>query len=196
MRQRPGLLGGATREDAHGLRAEHAAFWTLQRRRRELLDDDSLVELGSSRRHRSDAFGLDRKRPDGDGVVAGAGTVAERPVVVYAQDGTVLGGSLGAANVGAFSPNAAGGGHGFRASERDDCVHIAGQANHDKGRGKNQRPMAAGAKATQPTKAEGVAAGAAATQPTTTWRAAARKLTNPTDAKREAGAKSNQTSPR
>ena len=64
----------------------------------ELLDDDSFVELGSGRQHRSTAFGLDRRRPDGDGVVTGTGSVDDRPVVVYAQDGTVLGGSLGEAH--------------------------------------------------------------------------------------------------
>jgi hypothetical protein len=38
-------LRGPTREDADGLGAEHAAFWTLQRRRRELLDDDRVLVL-------------------------------------------------------------------------------------------------------------------------------------------------------
>lgn len=63
-----------------------------------LLDDDSLVELGSRRQHDKSAFGLDRRRPEGDGVVAGSGRVDGRAVVVYAQDGTVLGGSLGEAH--------------------------------------------------------------------------------------------------
>ncbi len=63
-----------------------------------LLDEDSLVELGSGRRHQSTAFGLDRRRPAGDGVVVGSGTIDDRPVVVYAQDGSVLGGSLGEAH--------------------------------------------------------------------------------------------------
>lgn len=63
-----------------------------------LLDDDSFVELGSSRTHDKSAFGLDRRRPEGDGVVAGTGSLEGRPLVVYAQDGSVLGGSLGEAH--------------------------------------------------------------------------------------------------
>ncbi len=63
-----------------------------------LLDAGSFVELGSQRRHRAAGFGLESRRPDGDGVVAGAGRIDERPVNVYAQDRRVLGGSLGEAH--------------------------------------------------------------------------------------------------
>lgn len=64
----------------------------------KLLDEGSLVELGSGRVHDKSAFGLDAKRPEGDGVVAGAGTIGGRTVNVYAQDPKVLGGSLGEAH--------------------------------------------------------------------------------------------------
>ncbi|WP_459645098.1 acyl-CoA carboxylase subunit beta [Kineococcus sp. NUM-3379] len=60
-----------------------------------LLDEGSFVELDALTRHRSTAFGMDRSRPYGDGVVTGYGTVDGRTVAVYAQDFTVLGGSLG-----------------------------------------------------------------------------------------------------
>jgi acetyl-CoA carboxylase carboxyltransferase component len=63
-----------------------------------LLDADTFVELGSTRQHRATGFGLDRKRPDGDGVVAGTGAIDGRPVNLYAQDRRVLGGSLGEAH--------------------------------------------------------------------------------------------------
>ena len=46
-------------------------------------------------RHRSVAFGGDKNRPYGDGVVTGYGTVDGRTVAVFAQDFTVFGGSLG-----------------------------------------------------------------------------------------------------
>ncbi|MFP5309909.1 MAG: acyl-CoA carboxylase subunit beta [Actinomycetes bacterium] len=62
------------------------------------VDAGSFVELGDQRQHRATSFGLDRRRPDGDGVVTGTGTVAGRPVAVYAQDRRVLGGSLGEAH--------------------------------------------------------------------------------------------------
>lgn len=60
-----------------------------------LVDLDSFVEVGSQARHRVTAFGMDRKRPAGDGVVTGSARVHGRPVEVFAQDPTALGGSLG-----------------------------------------------------------------------------------------------------
>jgi propionyl-CoA carboxylase beta chain len=46
-------------------------------------------------RHRSNAFGMDKHRPYGDGVVIGFGTIDGRSVAVYSQDFTIFGGSLG-----------------------------------------------------------------------------------------------------
>ena len=88
------LLTGAPGTDPAALRPGDAARARLA----ALLDEGSLVELGSQRHHQSQAFGLDNRRPDGDGVVAGVGSLGQRPVAVYAQDGKVLGGSLGPAH--------------------------------------------------------------------------------------------------
>ena len=63
-----------------------------------LLDDGSLLELGSAREHRASGFGLEQHKPPGDGVVAGSGRIDGRSVAVYAQDGNVRGGSLGEAH--------------------------------------------------------------------------------------------------
>ena len=60
-----------------------------------LLDEGSFVELDAFARHRSVNFGLEKKRPAGDGVVTGYGTVGGRQVCVYSQDFTIFGGSLG-----------------------------------------------------------------------------------------------------
>jgi propionyl-CoA carboxylase beta chain len=60
-----------------------------------LLDVGSFVELDAFTRHRSSKFGLDKKRPYGDGVVVGHGTVDGRQVCVYSQDFSIFGGSLG-----------------------------------------------------------------------------------------------------
>jgi propionyl-CoA carboxylase beta chain len=60
-----------------------------------LLDKDSFIELDEFARHRSTTFGMEQKRPYGDGVVTGFGTVDDRPVCVFSQDVTVFGGSLG-----------------------------------------------------------------------------------------------------
>lgn len=60
-----------------------------------LLDEGSFVELDAFAKHRSSNFGLEKRRPAGDGVVTGYGTVGGRQVCVYSQDFTVFGGSLG-----------------------------------------------------------------------------------------------------
>ena len=60
-----------------------------------LADDGTFTELGRQARHRATAFGLDRKRPAGDGVVTGTARISGRPVGLFAQDPTALGGSLG-----------------------------------------------------------------------------------------------------
>ena len=68
---------------------------TARERITHLLDDGSFVELDALARHRSTNFGLAEKRPLGDGVVVGYGTVDGREVCVFSQDATVFGGSLG-----------------------------------------------------------------------------------------------------
>ena len=60
-----------------------------------LLDPGSFVELDALIRHRSTNFGMEQRRPFGDGVVTGTGTIDGRPVAVFSQDATVFGGSLG-----------------------------------------------------------------------------------------------------
>jgi acetyl-CoA carboxylase carboxyltransferase component len=60
-----------------------------------LLDEDSFVELDGLARHRASGFGLERNRPDTDGVVTGWGTVEGRKVFVFAHDFRIFGGSLG-----------------------------------------------------------------------------------------------------
>ena len=68
---------------------------TARERLDALLDDGSFVEIGLLARHRAAGFGLERNRPDTDGVVTGWGTVDGRKVFVYAHDFRVFGGSLG-----------------------------------------------------------------------------------------------------
>ena len=59
-----------------------------------LLDENSFQEIGAFVEHRSNAFGLDKTRFPGDGVITGYGTIHGRLVYVFSQDFTVLGGSL------------------------------------------------------------------------------------------------------
>ncbi|HEV7823572.1 MAG TPA: carboxyl transferase domain-containing protein, partial [Mycobacteriales bacterium] len=74
----------------------HAAGKMTARERIEaLLDPGSFTEFDEFARHRSTNFGMADKRPFGDGVVTGYGTVDGRPVAIFSQDVTVFGGSLG-----------------------------------------------------------------------------------------------------
>ena len=70
---------------------------TARERIEMLLDKGSFVEIDEFVRHRSTAFGMDKKRPYGDAVVTGVGTIHGRQVAVFSQDFTIFGGSLGEA---------------------------------------------------------------------------------------------------
>ncbi len=67
---------------------------------RALTDPGTFREFGSQARHAVTAFDMARKRPAGDGVVTGSARVDNRPVALFAQDPTALGGSLGAMHAG------------------------------------------------------------------------------------------------
>src|SRR5829696_7733858 len=67
----------------------------LARERLEkLLDPGSFVELDRFVRHRNPHFGMMDRRPYGDAVVTGYGTIFGRKVFVFSQDFTVFGGTL------------------------------------------------------------------------------------------------------
>jgi propionyl-CoA carboxylase beta chain len=67
----------------------------LARERAEkLCDEGSFVELDRYVRHRESNFGMMDRRPYGDAVVTGYGTIFGRKVFVFSQDFTVFGGSL------------------------------------------------------------------------------------------------------
>src|SRR5213079_3730037 len=68
---------------------------TARERIEKLFDEGSFVELDELARHRSTNFGLESRRPYGDGVVTGYGTIDGRQACVFSQDFTVFGGSLG-----------------------------------------------------------------------------------------------------
>lgn len=63
-----------------------------------LIDEGTFEEIGMLVTHRSAAFGLDKQKFLGDGVVTGHGKVNGREVFVYSQDFTVFGGSLSEAH--------------------------------------------------------------------------------------------------
>jgi len=68
---------------------------TARERLALLFDLDSFVEVHKLAQSQSVDFGMQEKKVPGDGVVTGYGTIAGRLVFAYAQDVTVLGGSVG-----------------------------------------------------------------------------------------------------
>ena len=60
-----------------------------------LLDKGSFQEFDVLARHQATGFGIESRRPPGDAVVTGHGTVDGRHVFIFAEDFTQFGGSLG-----------------------------------------------------------------------------------------------------
>ena len=78
-----------------GIDSQHAkGKYTARERISMLLDEGSFEEFDMFMTHRCTNFGMEKKTYLGDGVVTGYGTIAGRLVYVFAQDFTVIGGSL------------------------------------------------------------------------------------------------------
>jgi len=89
------ILGGGTAR----IQAQHEkGKLTARERIQKLLDPDTFVEIGMFITHRANGFGMESSHPSGDGVVTGWGKVDGRVVYVFAQDFTVMGGSVGEAH--------------------------------------------------------------------------------------------------
>ncbi|MFN8509494.1 MAG: acyl-CoA carboxylase subunit beta [Deinococcaceae bacterium] len=71
--------------------------WTARERIEKLLDPESFIELSTFTEHLGGTFMQNVDAP-GEGVVTGQGKINGRPVFVFSQDFTVLGGSLGKMN--------------------------------------------------------------------------------------------------
>lgn len=90
-REKIELGGGAKR-----IEAQHAKGKLTARERLNLLfDPGTFVELDAFVVHRSTNFDMANTKAPGEGVVTGYGMVDDRLVYAFAQDFTVLGGSLG-----------------------------------------------------------------------------------------------------
>ena len=85
------LGGGQAKIDKQHANGKH----TARERIALLLDEGSFIEIDAFVEHRGTKFGMDKTVAPAEGVVAGYGTVDGRLVFVYAQDFTVIGGSLG-----------------------------------------------------------------------------------------------------
>ncbi|MBI5968054.1 MAG: acyl-CoA carboxylase subunit beta [Deltaproteobacteria bacterium] len=71
---------------------------TARERIDRLMDVGTFVELSMLAQHQCTDFGMEKSRPWGDGVITGYGKVDGRVVFLYAQDFTVMGGSVGQAH--------------------------------------------------------------------------------------------------
>ena len=97
LRERRTEIHGGPSERA--TEQQHARRKLTARERLEiLLDTGTFVEIEGHRRHEATTFGMGRRRPATDGVVAGWGRIDGRAVFVYAHDFRIFGGSLGKAH--------------------------------------------------------------------------------------------------
>ncbi len=84
-------LGGGADKIA---KRKEKGLMTARERIEYFLDEGTFQEIDKFVMHRCNDFDLDKTRIPGDAVVTGYGKVDGRPVYVFAQDFTVLGGSL------------------------------------------------------------------------------------------------------
>ncbi|MFE2428192.1 acyl-CoA carboxylase subunit beta [Streptomyces sp. NPDC059373] len=85
--------------DPEATRRQHAKGKLTVRERLDILfDPGSFTEIEPLRRHRATGFGLEERKPHGDGVTTGWGTVHGRTVFAYAHDFRVFAGALGEAH--------------------------------------------------------------------------------------------------
>ncbi|NDW08153.1 acyl-CoA carboxylase subunit beta [Dysgonomonas sp. 520] len=90
LREKARLGGGEKR-----IEAQHAkGKYTARERIAIVLDEGSFEEFDMFVEHRSHNFGMEKTKFLGDGVVTGCGTIDGRLVYIFAQDFTVIGGSL------------------------------------------------------------------------------------------------------
>ncbi len=94
LRKEAKLGGGEKR-----IEAQHKKGKLTARERIELLvDKGSFEEIDMFVKHQTKEFGLDKQRFLGDGVITGYAKIDGRPIALFSQDFTVLGGSLSEAH--------------------------------------------------------------------------------------------------
>jgi acetyl-CoA carboxylase carboxyltransferase component len=94
IRREAFLGGGETR-----INAQHSkGKLTARERIDQLLDGGTFQEIGLFTTHRASGLGMEKAHPYTDGVVTGWGKIDGRLVYVYAQDFTIMGGSVGEAH--------------------------------------------------------------------------------------------------
>ena len=91
MKREEARLGGGEKR----IEAQHKKGKLTARERIEMLTDpDSFEEFDMFKTHQCHDFGMEKTKSPGDGVVTGCATINGRVVYLFAQDFTVMGGSL------------------------------------------------------------------------------------------------------
>ena len=94
LRAEAALGGGEAR-----IAAQHAKNkLTARERIEQLVDPGSFQEVGTFVTHRASGLGMEKAHPYTDGVITGWGKVDGRVVYIFAQDFTIMGGSVGEAH--------------------------------------------------------------------------------------------------
>lgn len=88
------LMGGG---EARIKRQHDNGKYTARERIQRLLDNDSFQEFDKFVTHKTTAFGMDKTKYLGDGVITGVGRINGQRVAVFSQDFTCWGGALGMA---------------------------------------------------------------------------------------------------
>lgn len=89
------LAGGG---DERNAKQRQGGRLTARERLEVLLDPGTFTELDRFVTTQCHDFGMQQRRVLGDGVITGHGQIDGKPVFVYSQDFTVMGGSLGASH--------------------------------------------------------------------------------------------------
>lgn len=85
-----------SKEDKEAVKKQHQkGKLTARERINLLLDKDTFTELDGLVELKSTNYDLQEKKKSGDGVITGYGKINGRPVCVFAQDFTFMGGSMG-----------------------------------------------------------------------------------------------------
>jgi len=91
LREQARLGGGLERIEQQHKKGKLTAWERIE----ILVDEGTFIELDEFVQHRATEFGMDKVKYLGDGVVTGIAMVNNRPIALYAQDFTVMGGSVG-----------------------------------------------------------------------------------------------------
>ena len=91
LRSQASQGGGAAQIEKQHAKGKLTAWERIEK----LLDPGTFIETDKFVTHRANGFDMEKNRPLTDGVITGWGKIDGRLVYVYAQDFTILGGSLG-----------------------------------------------------------------------------------------------------